>query len=202
MPRVIVVLKPPKAHGAFITLARHIANCLSDASLFPSPTVPVPVLMAAIVTLEEAEANVLRLGQGAAADRNAKRAAVMGLLESERMYVQTLGNALPLEDALMLVAHSGFSAKKSSGYARGGFRARQGKESGSVYLAAPAEKVPTIYSWQWSSDGETWVDAPDTTHAHTTISGLTPGKDYHFRYRFKTGGVLHDWSDPIVFFVR
>ncbi len=69
---------------------------------------------------------------------------MMGLLENEKTYVQTLANALPLEDALMLVSHSGFSTKKSSGYARGGFRARQGTASGSVYLVVHAEKVPTI----------------------------------------------------------
>jgi hypothetical protein len=34
------------------------------------------------------------------------------------------------------------------------------------------------------------------------VWALTPGKDHHFRYQFKTDGVLYDGSDPIVFFVR
>jgi hypothetical protein len=61
----------------------------------------------------------------------------------------------------------------------------------------------TSYEWQYSVDGgKTWVVAPVTLQAKTTILGLTPGATVTFRYRGVTKTGDGDWSQLITFIVK
>jgi hypothetical protein len=201
MPRVIVIVDAPEANLEFIAHAKHIASCLTNVSLFPSPEPPLSVLEDAIALLDAAQLAVLRREIGAAEDRNFKRNVVHNYLRQECAYVQQLIEGLPREEALELVAQSGFSVKGATGYARGAFRVKQGRTSDAVELFVRAEKARATYYWQYSKDGTTWVSAKDTQKANTTISSLEVGVRYWFRYRTSTSAGDRDWSDPVVFVV-
>jgi hypothetical protein len=201
MPRVIVIMGAPDGHLEFIAHAKHIASCLADVALFPSPTPPLSVLEGAIALLDAAQLAVARHAVGAAADRNFKRNVVHDYLRQECAYVQHRIEGLPREQALEIVAQSGFAVKGDTGYARAAFRVKQGKTSDSVELFVRAEKTRATYYWQYSKDGTTWVSAKDTQIAKTTISNLEVGVRYWFRYRSSTSAAERDFCDPVAFVV-
>ena len=73
--------------------------------------------------------------------------------------------------------------------------------------AAPISICPagprSAYLWEYSLDGgKTWIAAPATLQAKTTIAGLTPGATVQFRYQpvSKTGE--GDWSQIVSFLVK
>ncbi len=54
------------------------------------------------------------------------------------------------------------------------------------------------FTWAYSIDGgRTWIDAPPTTQARTTLGPFTPGLTVMIRYRGVTKTGLSDWSDPV-----
>jgi hypothetical protein len=196
MRRVIVVLNAPDGHQDFIAKAKHIAQCLANTSFFPSPNPPLAVLNAHIAALDAAHTAVSRGGKGAAAERNANRAVVHNDLELERAYVRTLAGALPVAEALELIAASGFSAKKATTYVKPPFAAEAGATPGSAHLIARAEKRRATYYWQYSKDGITWISLEETNEANQWVYDLEPRTYYWFRYRVRTKAGLGDWSDP------
>jgi hypothetical protein len=77
------------------------------------------------------------------------------------------------------------------------FTAEPGDVSGTVKVTAQNAGQRTCYVWQYSADsGKTWVGAPQTMQAHTTIPGLTPGSTVSLRYRTVTKTGESDWSQP------
>jgi hypothetical protein len=59
------------------------------------------------------------------------------------------------------------------------------------------------YEWDYSTDGgKTWVLAPSTLQAKTTIAGLTPGATVLFRYRAVTKAGEADWSQPVSLLIQ
>jgi hypothetical protein len=59
------------------------------------------------------------------------------------------------------------------------------------------------YEWQYSTDGgKTWVTAPPTLQAKTTVAGLVPGATVQFKYRPVTRAGGADWSQPISLMVQ
>jgi len=198
MRRIIVALNEPERIGDFITWAKHVATCIADETLFVSPTLPLAVLEADIQALDAAQvATVWSRAPRFTAERDAKRTAVRGDLETLRVYVQGLANAAPYEVGLEIVALSGLSVKKSSGHGKPSFEAKQGPVSGSVHIVARAERTRAWYGWQYSLDGTTWTSADDTVQADQWLYGLTRGARYFFRYRSRTAAGLGDWSDVV-----
>ncbi len=54
-----------------------------------------------------------------------------------------------------------------------------------------------VYEWQFSMDGgKTWVSAGVTSEANVTISGLTLGTTYLFRFRTTLKRVTADFCQP------
>ena len=59
------------------------------------------------------------------------------------------------------------------------------------------------YEWQYSTDGgKTWLDAPSTLRAKTTIVGLPPGTTVQFRSMSVTKAGESDWSQTIALLVK
>jgi hypothetical protein len=75
--------------------------------------------------------------------------------------------------------------------------------SGSVKLITKSSGTRSGYEWEYSLDGgKTWVNAPVTLQAKTTVAGLTPGATVQFRYRPVTKGGEGDWSQTVVLLVK
>ncbi len=52
------------------------------------------------------------------------------------------------------------------------------------------------------ADGKTWVIAPGTLQAKTTVTGLTPGATVQFRSRALTKSGEGDWSQTVQLIVK
>ncbi len=65
-----------------------------------------------------------------------------------------------------------------------------------------APGIPTTYFFSYSLDQKIWTSAPESTRSRITITGLTPGQTYAFRYRTFNHKGMSDFSQFITFIVK
>jgi hypothetical protein len=201
-PRSFVVLKLPRPVPPLISVARAIVQAMTGNPLFPTPDPTLATVTAAITDLDTAETAAKARTRGAAAVRNDKRAALVKLLEQLKAYIQKQADA-NLESAAATIQSAGVSVKKPSTHGKRVFAAKVGAVIGSVKVTAERVAARAGYEWQYSTDGgKTWVSAPTTLQAKTTVTGLTPGATVSFRYRTVTKTGEGDWSQPTAILVH
>ena len=67
----------------------------------------------------------------------------------------------------------------------------------------PAASRRAAHDWEYSTDGgKTWVGAPSTLGARTTVTGLPAGTAVLFRFRALTKTGEGDWSQPTALLVK
>ena len=200
--RPLASLKLPKPIGALITYATGIVTGMTGNPAFPSPIPALALVTAAIAALQNAETAALTRAKGTAAARNDKRAALVDLLEQLKAYVQAQANATP-ENAVTIIQSAGLAVRKTPTLGARTFTANPGPVSGSVKLYTKSVGTRSAYLWEYSTDGgKTWVAAPVTVQARTTIVGLPAGTTVLFRVQpvSKTGE--GDWSQVISHLVK
>jgi uncharacterized protein (DUF2126 family) len=171
MRRIKVALKLPKGDLAVIAKAKHIASCMTGNAYVPAVTC-------------------------AASARDQKLRVVLDDLEQLRVYVETVANTHG-PDAKAVIVSCGMHVKQSAGPSKALFDVKQGKTSGSVRLLALHPGIRASFGWQYSVDGEQWVDAGETSAAELERGGFTPGTEYWFRFSTLTTHGRSDWSDPL-----
>ena len=193
----IAVLVLPKPVPALVTYAQSVVKAMTGNPSFPSPVPALATVAAAIGALHDAETATLARTKGAAQARNDKRAALVTLLRQLLGYVQTVADA-DVETADTVIRSAGIAVKKTGTRKPRVFVAEPGAISGSAKLIAASAGPRASYEWQYSTDGgKTWVIAPVTLQAKTTILGLTPGATIQFRYRPVTKTGEGDWSQSV-----
>jgi hypothetical protein len=199
--RSLAVLDLPKRINVLITYASGVVTGMTGNANFPSPSPALAVVATAISEMQTAETAALARTKGAAATRNAKRAVLVTMLQSLRMYVQSIADQ-NAENGPAIIQSAGMAVKKTATRLPRVFAALAGANSGTVKLVAPSAGHRASYDWQYSTDGKTWIDLSSTLQAKTTMTGQTPGTVLQFRYRsvIKTGEA--DWSTPVTFTVR
>jgi hypothetical protein len=200
--RSIVALKLPEPVPAVIIYSQQIVKAMTGNPAFPSPVPALAIVTAAINDLQNAENYAITRVKGAVITRNEKRTALVMLLQQLKGYIQQQADA-NVENGASIIASAGVSVKKPLVRAPRVFDAKVGPVSGSAKLVAASAGPRASYEWQYSTDGgKTWVLAPVTLQAKTTIVGLTPGATVQFRYRpvIKTGE--GDWSQTVVLIVK
>jgi hypothetical protein len=202
VPRAIATLKLPKVVPALITYAQGIVTAMTNNPSFPAPSPTLAAVQAAITALQAAETAALARTKGAVAVRNAKRAALVALLEQIRAYVQSISDGAP-EDGPSIVQGAGLAVRKAPVRSPRTFAAKPGAVSGGVKLVAPSAARRSSYEWQISTDGgKTWLTLPSTLQAKTTVLGLTVASTVMFRYRAVTKTGEGDWSQPTSVLVK
>ena len=200
--RPIATLKLPKRVSAFITYAQSIVSAMTGNAAFSTPTPPLATVTTAIDDLLTAETAALSRVKGAVAVRNEKRAALATLLEQVKSYVQITADA-SVENATSIIESAHIGVKKTALRKPRAFDAVAGAVSGSAKLVAHSAGPRSSYEWGYSLDGgKTWVAAPVTLQAKTTIAGLTPGAAVMFRYKPVTKKGEGDWSQSVSLIVR
>jgi len=200
--RSLASLKLPTKVPALITYAQAIVKAMTGNAAFPSPTPTLAVLAQAITDLQTAETAALARTKGAVAVRNEKRAALVTFLQELCGGVQTTANADP-ETSASVIQSAGLAIRKTPVRPARVFAAKAGAVSGSVALVTDAAARRASYEWQYSTDGgKTWVSAPSTLQAKTTVAGLTPGATIVFRYRAVTKTGEGDWSQNAAIIVK
>ncbi len=200
--RSIVALRLPTPALALISYAQQIVKAMTGNPAFPSPVPALAAVIAAINALQAAQTVAQTRVQGAVITRNEKRTALVLLLDQLAAYIQAQADA-NIENGASIIASAGVSVKKPVLRAPRVFDAKAGPVSGTAKLVAPTAGHRASYEWQYSTDGgKTWVLAPVTLQARTTVVGLAPGATVQFRYRPVTKAGEGDWSQTIVLLVK
>jgi hypothetical protein len=208
--------KPPK----LLTVALHLpadpkdlnTHCMvswaaikKDTAHFPAPSPPGPEVDADLAAL--ALALTAAEGGNAAATAELKVAADKVKQDFHQLgrYVQGALRSGAIEDAPAILANilmypSNVGQRKP----KAPFAVVQplGVASGSVHAIALAVLSALTYGWESSLDQQTWT-VTTTGQARATLTGLTPGKTYYFRFRaFRRNGTLTDYSQVVSLLVR
>jgi len=199
--RSLAVLDLPKRINVLITYASGVVAGMTGNPSFPTPSPALATVTAAIADLQNAETAALARTKGAAATRNAKRAVLVTLLQSLRMYVQSIADQ-NAENAPAIIQSAGIGVKKTPARNPRVFAALAGANSGTVKIVAPSAGQRASYDWQSSPDGKTWTDLGTTLQAKTTLTGQTAGTVLQFRYRPVVKAGASDWSTPVTLTVK
>ncbi len=200
--RAIVTLKLPRPVPALIKYGRAMVTAMTNNPNFTNPDPALASVAAALDELQVAETATQARTHGAAATRNDKLSTVVQLLEQVKGYIQKTADA-NMENGAAIIQSAGVSVKKPAARAPRTFEAKPGPVSGSVKLVAKSAARRASYEWQYSSDGgKTWLSAPVTLQAKTTVQGLTPGGTVTFRYRGVTKAGEGDWSQLVTAIVK
>jgi len=200
MRRPIVALNIPRRLNDIPTYAQFIHDSMKKSRFFPDPPVPLATFAADIAALRAAQSATLTRAKGTADDRNAKLAKVKGDLEALRVYVQWVAEFSP-GNAAEIVLGAGMDLKKPGLFDKPVLRVKQGPGPGKVLVIAKAAGDRASYEWQYSRDGLTWIDAPPTRQARTTLSGLAARSVWYFRFRSLGKKGHSNWCDAVSFFV-
>jgi len=176
-----------------------------DPALYSAPVPSLVILSAQIARVDVAQQAAAAGGRVAAATRNVERALLVGMLETECAYVQTLCDAAPgREQAIAVVLGAGLLVAGVPRRSDPTLKVTNGAPSGTVDLDANAGELlgrtgkRGYFNWQHTTDGgQSFHDAPSTPHASTRIGGLTPFTMVGFRVSVTTRKGPGEWS-PIV----
>jgi hypothetical protein len=200
--RSIASLKlSPNKVPALVTYCQGIVKAMTGNAAFPSDAPALAAVTAAVNDLQTAETAALARTKGAVAVRNDKRAALVVLLQQLRGTVQAAADA-NMENGASIIQGAGMEVRKTPARVPRVFDAKPGAVSGSAKLVAASAGARSSYEWQYSTDGKTWVTAPSTIQAKTTIPGLTPGSTVQFKYRAVTKTGEGDWSQAVSLIVK
>ncbi|HEX3344699.1 MAG TPA: hypothetical protein VHS09_09015 [Polyangiaceae bacterium] len=200
--RALVSLSLPKTVPALITYAQQIVDAMTGNASFPTPSPALTAITQGITDLQTAEASALSRVKGAVQGRNDKRAALVKLLQLLKSYIQSVADR-DAETAPTVIRGAGVAVKKAPVRRPRTFTVAAGTLSGSAKLSTESAGARSSYLWQTSIDGgKTWVDAPATVQAKTTVSGLAAGSTVLFRYRPVTKTGQGDWVPPVSLLVQ
>ncbi len=104
-----------------------------------------------------------------------------------------------------MIESSGFYVKGSTHpKAKPLIRVVQGRVSGSVDIHVKMPKKDAVIWFRMSADGgQTWVDLVHLQNSKYTVSGLTPGKTYLFRFDYELrDNVRRQGCEPVEFMVK
>ena len=200
--RATVSLKMPAKVADFIAYATGVAHAMTNNPAFPTPVPALSALSAAVSELQAAETLALTRAKGTATARNDKRAVVVSLLRQLGGYVQAIADATP-ENGATIIQSAGIPVRKVTVRATRVFGAKVGPVTGSAKLTATVAARRASYEWEYSLDGgKTWVGAPSTLQAKTTVTGLPVGTSVLFRYKSVTKTGEGDWSQGLALLVK
>jgi hypothetical protein len=198
----LVALKLPTKVPALVQYAQGIVKSMTGNPSFPNPTPTLAQVTAAITALSAAETAALARTKGAVLTRDNARVALVTLLKQLGGHIQTIADA-DTDNSAAIIASAGIAVRKTPVRPPRAFHATTGDVSGSAKLVAPAAARRASYDWEYSPDGgKTWVAAPSTLGARTTITGLPSGTTVQFRFRALTKGGEGDWSQPTSLLVK
>jgi len=195
-----VALGLPRANKDLVAFSKNVLAALTNNAHFPSPDPTLAVFSTDITAFDQTETTSFK-DPSETAQRNTTKLKVVQDLHHLADYVQSIAETAG-DDSVAVITSSGFNVRKRAVVDKPAFAAKDGPTSGSVRLAAKAVAHVATYYWEYSLDAKTWTRAPDTLKAGVTISGLTPGQLYSFRFRALTRTQAGDFSQIITHIVR
>jgi hypothetical protein len=193
---ILAVLNLSPIIEVLVEQSQLIVTTMAGSPTFTSLSALLATTQADITALNTSQLGALNRGKGAAKARNLRAKSLLKDMGHLRNGVQLIADSTPgQEEAIILAA--GMAVKRVTPRQPRVFTALPGAVSGSALLQAPRVAARKSVYWEWSVDQKTWTDAPQTLKAVTTISSLTPGTMYYFRFRALTKDGLTDWSQIV-----
>jgi hypothetical protein len=185
-------MRLPKPDLSYGTAAEAIITAMDGNADFPNAAGLIAAAKPALKTYLAAIAARAAKQPDAVKIRKDARRALHKLLNQLRDNAQTAVDN-DVEHAEALAASAKMSIRRVSGHNKEPFEVRDGKVSGEVLLIAKAILGALTYYWELSLDSKNWSPLPETSKAHTTSGGLTPGQLYYFRFRAHTRKGMTNW---------
>lgn len=198
-PLVVLNIQLLRKINDFIAKMRGISlNMANNVAVFATPSPSLATFNTNIDDLEDAEAATETRLRGSVQARDQAYDLVLDNVHNLLNYVQNLAdNAADVDDALEIIALSGFDLKNQGVRVKSDFEVRNAALSGSVELIAKAVSYRAAYEWQMSTNSTTWNPLPTTLQAKTTVSGLTKGATVYFQYRPVVKEGEGNWSQIV-----
>ena len=194
--RVLVAVLLPVHVPDQIKFGQTISSSLANNPNFPLPNQSITAFNDSLTKYDVAETAAQTRAKGTVAARNAAKVVWVSALQVIKAMVQAKADADP-ENAEAIITSAGFTVKKVAIRQKQAFAATYGATSGTALVSAKAVARRASYDWQYSVDGgKTWVDAPNTLKARTTIANLPVAVVVEFRVRATTTTGMGDWSAP------
>lgn len=198
----LAVLNLPTSNTALIAFAQGVHAGMTGNKAFPNPSPSLATVAASIDALVSAENQAATKVKGAVTARNVAKAALILELKQLRGYVQGIADG-DAENSATIIESARISVHKVPVRPARAFDAVQGPTTGTAKLAARSASKRAAYEWEYSIDGgKTWVAAPPSLQAKTTVTGLPAGTSVQFRYRAVTRTGAEDWSTPVTLLVK
>jgi hypothetical protein len=199
-----VARKVPKGQASGVSFAKGVISGISShPGQFPNLPAAFAALQADTATYDTTEVAARGGGVAATKARNAARTRVVKDIAQVAMYLQGLADALASPaDAAALIVLAGFGIRKVGKHNKPPVSAKYGATSGSVVLNALRVAAYAVYMWQFSLDQKNWTSVPQSMKAKVTVSGLTPGQVYYFRFSAETRKGPVDFSQIVSLMVH
>jgi hypothetical protein len=202
-----------KRRGAPRTLSRAklMEKGLGDsAALFPAPNPPLPVFSNQIMITDKAQVAVGERGKGMAAARDVQLGILVGMMHSELLYIQSVADAGTPDEAVSTLHAGGVELAAFGEHDKPILEVTQGPTSGAVDLEAnvgallgASARRKHFFSWEYTTDGKTYIGMPSTPDARTTLTGLTPLTTVGFRVAVTLSkSPMGPWSQVVNFLVQ
>lgn len=198
--RVYAAVNAPRQVMGFVKVCSVIVTRMTGNPDFPDPPVLLTDVEDHIDELAKAEEHAHKGPKGAAQERNVKLGVVRADMRLLREYVQSVCER-DMSRAAALIEGAGMSVQRSRARAKEPFAVKHGKAPGTLKIQVKAIGRGAYY-WQMSTDQASWASLPDTYQASTTVSGLTEGTIYYFRFRTLSKHGLSAWSDAVAIRAR
>jgi hypothetical protein len=195
----VPVKNSPVADAAFVIFLYAIVNGLSDNPAFTNSVPTAAVLKTTADGLGQANAKAETGGTADVAERNSQRKAAEELVDEFVAYVRTTvrAQAGDAATATAMITSVALSVRKRSTAKKPPLAAKYGPVSGAVLLVALAVAKSAMYWYEYSLDQKSWTSVPQIMKASITITGLTPGQVYYFRFHAQTRKGMVDYSQIV-----
>jgi hypothetical protein len=182
---IIVLLVYRRTVAGLIAFAELVIQKMTGNTNFPTATSTLTAATSALTAYQSAVAST-KTTKGLNGQRSATKSALLAVLRQLRDIVRVAAEASP-ENASTIVLSAGMTLKQRTVAVKALINVLQslllGKVlSGSVVCNAKSPGIPASYFWSYSLDQKVWTSVPMTLKSKVTISGLTPGQTYYFRY--------------------
>ena len=200
----IAVAKLPKQPSPLATRATSIADAVdTDKVHFPTEVPAVATTRADATLLQEKVKVAKTRAVGSVEARDLQARAVRRDVGQLVNAVQLVADTLPHDAAATFItAMMLFVSAVGARPATPELGVKQLPVSGDVRLMALSLGRGTTYYFQVSLDQKNWTSQPDSHVCKITVTGLTPGQVYYFRFRALVGKTLRDYSQVVSFMVK